>query len=189
MLPFSKTWSSVNEKTATPIFTILAVGVFAIMINLLSGGFVANVLAVVNVALYLTYGSTCVAVLIAHRRGTIPDAPAGYFSLGRWLVPVAVTCVIFSVAVIVFMIGPASSHTVLWYALGFEAAGAVWYLAAVRHPPRGNRARRHPRLTEGPRTRGRRAPPRRGVRAPPWSRLIAGAPPRCRARRRAGCGR
>jgi hypothetical protein len=30
------------------------------------------------------------------------------------------------------MIGPASSHVVLWYALGFEAAGAVWYLAAVR---------------------------------------------------------
>ncbi|HEY1626275.1 MAG TPA: hypothetical protein VGG16_21020 [Streptosporangiaceae bacterium] len=35
------------------------------IINLLSGGFVTNVLAVVNVALYLTYGPTCVAVLIA----------------------------------------------------------------------------------------------------------------------------
>jgi hypothetical protein len=122
----------VNEKTATPIYAIVAGGVFAITVNLLSGGFVANVLAVVNVALYLTYGSTCVAVLIAHKRGTIPDAPAGYFGLGKALVPLAVTCVVFSVAVIVFMIGPASSHTVLWYALGFEAAGAVWYLAAVR---------------------------------------------------------
>lgn len=132
MLPFSKTWSSVNPKTATPLYTILAVGAFAIVINLLSGGFVANVLAVVNVALYLTYGSTCVAVLVATRRGTIPDAPPGYFSLGKALVPLAATCVVFSVAVIVFMIGPASSHVVLWYALGFEAAGAVWYLAAVR---------------------------------------------------------
>ncbi len=132
MLPFSKTWSNVNAKTATPIYTILAVGVFAIAINLLSGGFVANVLAVVNVALYLTYGSTCVAVLIANRRGTIPDAPPGYFSLGRWLVPLSITCVVFSVAVIVFMIGPASSHVVLWYALGFQAAGVVWYAAAVR---------------------------------------------------------
>lgn len=132
MLPFSKIWSNVNAKTATPMYTIIAVGVFAIIINLLSGGFVANVLAVVNVALYLTYGSTCVAVLIANKRGTIPDAPAGYFSLGRALVPLAVTCVIFSVAVIVFMIGPASSHVVLWYALGFEAAGIVWYFVAVR---------------------------------------------------------
>ncbi|MGH2929948.1 MAG: APC family permease, partial [Solirubrobacteraceae bacterium] len=132
MLPLSKTWSSVNNKTATPMYTILAVGAFAIIINLLSGGFVSNVLAVVNVALYLTYGSTCMAVIIANRRGTIPDAPAGYFSLGKALIPLSVICVVFSVAVIVFMIGPASSHVVLWYALGFEAAGALWYLVAVR---------------------------------------------------------
>ncbi|MGD0557217.1 MAG: amino acid permease [Streptosporangiaceae bacterium] len=132
MLPFSRTWSYVSPATATPIYTILAVGVFAIIINLLSGGFVSNVLAVVNVALYLTYGSTCVAVLIANRRGSIPDAPAGYFGLGRWLVPVSVACLVFSIAVIVFMIGPASSHTVLIYAVGFEVAGILWYLAAVR---------------------------------------------------------
>jgi amino acid transporter len=132
MLPFSKVWSHVNDRTATPVYTIIAVGAFAIIINLLSGGFVTNVLSVVNVALYLTYGSTCAAVLIAHRRGSIPDAPAGYFSLGRWLVPVAVTCLVFSIAVIVFMIGPASSHVVLLYAAGFEVAGVVWYLAAVR---------------------------------------------------------
>lgn len=132
MLPFSRVWSSVNGATATPVYTIIAVGVFAITINLLSGGFVSNVLAVVNVALYLTYGSTCVAVLIAHRRGTIPQAPPGFFGLGRWLVPVAATCVVFAVAVVVFMVGPASSHTVLWYAVCFEAAGLVWYLTAVR---------------------------------------------------------
>jgi amino acid transporter len=132
MLPFSRIWSYVNPATATPIYTILAVGVFAIIINLLSGGFVSNVLAVVNVALYLTYGSTCVAVLLALRRGSIPDAPPGYFSLGRWLVPVTVTCIVFSLAVIVFMIGPASSHTVLIYAVCFEVAGAIWYVAAVR---------------------------------------------------------
>jgi amino acid transporter len=132
MLPFWKTWSNVNQKTATPVYTIIAVGIFAIIINLLSGGFVSNVLAVVNVALYLTYGSTCAAVLIAHRRRSIPDAPAGYFSLGRFLVPVTLTCLVFSVAVIVFMIGPASSHVVLLYAVCFEAAGTVWYLAAVR---------------------------------------------------------
>jgi hypothetical protein len=45
---------------------------------------------------------------------------------------VSVTCVVFSIAVIVFMIGPASSHVVLWYALGFEVAGCLWYLLAVR---------------------------------------------------------
>jgi amino acid transporter len=132
MLPLSRTWSHINPRTATPVYTILAVGAFAIIINLLSGGFVSNVLAVVNVALYLTYGSTCAAVLIAHRRRSIPDAPAGYFGLGRWLVPIAVICLVFSVAVIVFMIGPASSHTVLVYAVCFEVAGAVWYLVAVR---------------------------------------------------------
>jgi amino acid transporter len=132
MLPFSRIWSSVNPRTATPVYTIVAVAVFAIIVNLLSGGFVTNVLSVVNVALYVTYGSTALAVLIAHRRGGIPDAPAGYFGLGRWLVPVSVTCVVFSIAVVVFMIGPASSHVVLLYAACFEAAGVVWYFAAVR---------------------------------------------------------
>ncbi|MGH3408479.1 MAG: hypothetical protein ACRDRJ_39190 [Streptosporangiaceae bacterium] len=71
-------------------------------------------------------------MLIAHRRRSIPDAPAGYFGLGRWLVPVSVTCVVFSIAVIAFMIGPASSHVVLLYAGCFEAAGVAWYFAAVR---------------------------------------------------------
>ena len=132
MLPFSRVWSNVNEKTATPVYTIIAVGVFAITINLLSGGFVTNVLAVVNVALYLTYGSTCLAVLIAIRKRSIPDAPPGYFGLGRWLVPVTVTCLLFSIAVIVFMIGPASSHVVLEYAGGFEVAGLIWYLTVLR---------------------------------------------------------
>jgi amino acid transporter len=132
MLPFSRVWSSVNPRTATPIFTILAVGVFAIGVNLLSGGLVTNVLSVVNIALYLTYGSTCVAVLIAHRRGSIPEAPARYFNLGRALIPVTLACLTFCAAVIVFTIGPASSHAILLYAIYFEGAGVVWYLAAVR---------------------------------------------------------
>ena len=93
MLPFSRLWSTVNVKTAPPIYTIS--GVFSIIINLLSGGFVTNVLSVLNVSLYLTYGSTCIAVLIGHWRGTIPEAAPGYFSLGRWLFPVTATCVAF----------------------------------------------------------------------------------------------
>jgi amino acid transporter len=132
MLPFSKTWSHVSERTGTPIYTIIAVGVFALGINLLTGGFVNNVLSVVNVALYCTYGSTCVAVLIAHRRRSIPQAPPGYFSLGKALLPLSIATLVFCVAVIVFMVGPAASHTVLVYALGFEAAGLLWYLTAVR---------------------------------------------------------
>ena len=143
MLPFSRVWSFVSDTTATPIYTIIAVGVFAIIINLLSGGFVSNVLAVVNVALYLTYGSTCAAVLLATRRGTIPDAPPDHFSLGRFLVPVAAVCLVFCVAVIVFMVGPASSHTVLIYAVCFEVAGAIWYFAAVRGRLHRNEAGPH----------------------------------------------
>ena len=46
----------------------------------LSGGFVANVLAVVNVALYLTYGSTCVASTSCSTRNsrrTSPESTTG----------------------------------------------------------------------------------------------------------------
>ncbi len=146
MLPFSRVWGRINRHTATPIVTIVAVGVFAILVNLLSGGVVTNVLSVVNIALYITYGSTAVAVLIAHRRGTIPTAPAHHFDLGGKLIPVTVAALVFCLIVLVFFIGPASNHVILRYAIGIEVAGAVWYLAVVRRRLRNGQA--GPRVTE-----------------------------------------
>ena len=146
MVPFSRVWAQVNSRTQTPIYGVILVALVAIGVNLLAGGVVTNVLSVVNVALYLTYGSTCVAVLIAHRRGTIPEAPPQYYGLGRRLVPVTVVTLLFCLVVLGFTILPASAHTILYYAAGFEAAGVVWYFAAVRRRLRAGDA--GPRTTE-----------------------------------------
>lgn len=147
MLPFSGWFGRVNERTRTPISLIVVVAAFAILVNVLAAGvatnMATNVISVVNVALYLTYGSTCVAVLIGHRRRTIPDAPPQYYSLGRWLVPVTVAVLVFCVIVFAFTVGPASEHVVLKYAAGYEAIGAVWYLAALRRRLRAGQAGPH----------------------------------------------
>lgn len=140
MLPFSRAWGAVNSRTRTPIYTMAVVAVVAIGVNFLASGIATNVIGTVNIAVYLTYGSTCVAVLIAHRRGTIPAGSARYFSLGRWLVPVTVTCLVFCAIVIAFTVVPASSHSIVRYAAGAEVLGVIWYFAALRRKLRAGEA-------------------------------------------------
>lgn len=149
MLPFSKIVRRVNPKTGTPIYTTFAVGVFAIVVNLLSSGIVTNVTSVVSVALYLTYGSTLVAVLVGVRKRSIPDAPAGYFTLGRSLVPLCVIGLLWSVVVVAYMILPAVNHTVFIYAAGFQVAGLIWYLAHLRRQLQAGRAGTRALVTAG----------------------------------------
>ena len=122
------------------LLTIVMVGVFAIGVNLMSSGIVTNVTSVVAVVLYLTYGSTLVAVLVGLRRNTIPAAPARYFDLGRWLKPLCVIGLVWSVVVVAYMVLPESNHKVLLYAFGFQAAGLLWYLTVLRRRLAAGRA-------------------------------------------------
>jgi amino acid transporter len=132
MLPLSGLWRYVNERTRTPIASTIAVGVVAIGVNFLSSGIATRVLGIVSVAVYLTYGTTLVAVLIGVRRNTIPNAPAQYFSLGRWLVPVTLAGLLWCVIVIAYMTLPAPNKVVGEYTIYFELAGLAWYLLRLR---------------------------------------------------------
>lgn len=132
MLPFSKVWSNVHPSTRTPIATIIAVGLVTVGVNFLSSGEAAKVTAIVAVVCMLTYASTMIAVLIANRRRSIPSAAPHHFDLGRWLIPLAVVGLVWSVVVILFMTLPVVNHTAGEYTLYFEGAGLVWYLLALR---------------------------------------------------------
>lgn len=132
MLPFSKMFSKVLPATKTPVYSLIFVGLVAIGINFLSSGIVTQVTGMVSVVLYITYGSTLVAALVGALRGNIPDAPAGYFNLGRWLKPLCIIGITWSVIVIACMTFPEGSWPVALYTIGFELAALVWFVLRLR---------------------------------------------------------
>ena len=142
MLPGSAIWSKVHPVTRTPIITIIAVGLVTIGVNFLSSGEAAKVTAIVAIVCMITYATSMVAVLISNRRGGIPAAEAGRFDLGRWLIPLTLIGLGWSIVVVLFMTLPDINHTAGEYTVYFELAGVIWYFAALR--------RRLQRGTAGP---------------------------------------
>src|SRR5207247_10871223 len=89
MLPGWQFLERVNERTRTPLYVIALVGIVSLVINYLSAGIVARVVAIVAVCYYGTYLLTLVAALWGDRNGTIPDAPPGLMNLGKGLRPLS----------------------------------------------------------------------------------------------------
>src|SRR5580693_2697920 len=132
MLPASGLLGRVNARTRTPVASIVLVAAVGIGINLLSAGVAANVVSICSVAYYFIYLLTVGGAFYAHRKGTIPAGRRGDFSLGRWFVPVAVTALLYTAAVIVIALTPHEGHTAAIYLLGAEIAGLLWYLLYLR---------------------------------------------------------
>ncbi|WP_394787362.1 amino acid permease [Rhodoferax sp.] len=140
MLPFSKLISGVNERTGTPVGSILIITALAILLNLASGGIVTAIYSMVGLTYYLTYFLTLVGALIAHRNGRIPNAPAGTFDLGKWLVPVIVVGVLWTLCVIITFTIPEESHPgAIVTGVGL-AMGAAWWLFKLRSDMAAGRA-------------------------------------------------
>lgn len=132
MLPFSKLISGVNERTGTPVGSILIITALAILLNLASGGIVTAIYSMVGLTYYLTYFLTLVGALIAYRNGRIPSAPAGTFDLGKWMVPVAVVGILWTLCVIVTFTVPEESQPGAIVTGVSLALGAVWWLFRLR---------------------------------------------------------
>jgi len=132
MLPFSSVWSKVNPKTKTPIAAVILVGAFAIGVTFLSSGIASQVLGIVSVVLYITYGSVLVATVVGARNNKIPSAPANYYDMGKKLVPWSIVGIVWAVIVVLCMTLPAGSHVVAKMAIYFELAAAIWYFVALR---------------------------------------------------------
>ncbi|MFE4667567.1 amino acid permease [Streptomyces sp. NPDC056716] len=144
MLPCSPTLSAVGRRTGAPVNAILLITSLAIVLNLLNAGLVEKIFAMVGLTYYLTYALTLTATAIAHRKGRIPEAPQGVFSLGRWLWPTLVVGLLWCGAVIVVLTVPeVNNQTALTVVAGI-ALGFLWWLFGLRRRIDSGRA--------GPRT-------------------------------------
>jgi amino acid transporter len=140
MLPGSARLRGVGARTRAPIAAIVFVTAVAVGLNLLNSGLVGRIYAMVGLTYYLTYGMTLVATLIAARRGRIPSAPPGVFSLGRWLKPVVAVGLLWCLAVIAAVTVPADNRSnALTFAVVL-AIGAAWWLLALRRRLRAGQA-------------------------------------------------
>ena len=100
MLPFSHVWRHVSPTNRTPTYAVL--GLFGLSTVLLLSALVSEkafflILGLSSLAVFATYVLQTIALIIGHRRGTIPAAEPGTFDLGRARMPVYVVgLVVFS---------------------------------------------------------------------------------------------
>jgi amino acid transporter len=143
MLPGWQFLERVNPRTRTPLYVILLVGAFALLLNFLSAGIVAQVVSIVSVCYYGTYLLTLAAILWAVRSGTMPSAPAGYYDLGRWLKPFAWAGIVFTLVIIAAMTLPNVNQVAGRFTIYAELIGIAWYLVFLRRQIRLGRAGAH----------------------------------------------
>jgi len=132
MLPVSGTWRYVNRTTRTPIYSLIAVAAVAEIANFASAGIVDRIIAATSVIFAAIYAFVLVGVLFAHRKGRIPAVEKGYFDLGRWLVPVSVAALCYTVIVALMMTLPVVNHVSGEYFLVIQAVGVLWFVVALR---------------------------------------------------------
>lgn len=132
MLPGARVLSAVPERTKTPIGSIVLVGIIAVGVNLLAQGIAANVVSIVNLAYYSIYLLVISGVFYAIRANRVPDAPAGYFSLGRWLKPVMIIALFWIIIVMLAGAVPQEGHVAFEYMMSAEVVGLLWYVLVLR---------------------------------------------------------
>jgi amino acid transporter len=91
MLPFSHVWRHVSPSNRTPTYAVL--GLFSLSTLLLLSALVSEkafllIIGLSSLAVFTTYVLQTIALIIGHRRGTIPAAEPGTFDLGRARMPV-----------------------------------------------------------------------------------------------------
>jgi amino acid transporter len=132
MLPGSKALSKINPHFGTPVGAILLITLIAVLLNLASGGFVKAIYSMVGLTYYCTYLLTLIAAFIAYRKGSMPDAPKGVFSLGRWLLPMILLGGLWALGVILTLSLPEENHVAALTTGITLAVGAAWWLVSLR---------------------------------------------------------
>ncbi|WP_027945910.1 amino acid permease [Amycolatopsis taiwanensis] len=124
-LPFSDRLSKVNPRTGTPIAPAISSGALAIALLLLNLGnstLFASLTATSVVVVYLAYLLVTTPLLGKRLRRGLPEAKPGWFSLGRWALPVNVAAVAYGLAMIVNIAWPRSE------VYDRAGTGSVWML-------------------------------------------------------------
>jgi amino acid transporter len=132
MIPGWQLFSKVGRRTQIPLNALLLVGVVAFGLNLVSAGIATRIFAIGVVMYYGTYLMTMVVARLAKRRGTLGDAPPGYFDLGGKLGPFTAIGIVWCLIVIGYMTIPSVNHIAAEYSLGALAIGLLQWVFVLR---------------------------------------------------------
>lgn len=147
-LPFGERLATVNPKTQTPIVPAVTIGIIAVIILVLN---IANtqiftvLTSIAIIMIYLAYLMVTGPMLKKRLQGQWPPkdlAEGGYFTMGRWGLPVNIFAVVWGVGMALNLAWPrAAVYGEPWYNtwgafvyIGvILSAGLLWYAVKGRH--------------------------------------------------------
>ena len=146
-LPAGAVLAKIDPKRKTPVVPAIVIGVASVLILVVNIGTPEIFTAVTSVAvimIYVAYVLVTGPLLIKRLRGEWPDADgkrSGYFSLGRWGLPVNIIAVLWGAGMALNLAWPREavygSGALRWIAFIFIGAivaiGLGWFYAKGRH--------------------------------------------------------
>jgi amino acid transporter len=135
MLPFSHVWRHVSPTNRTPTYAVL--GLFGFSTALLLFALVSEkafllILGLSSLAVFSTYVLQTIALIIGHRRGTIPAAEPGTFDLGRARMPIYIVGLICFTLVCVALIFLPQFAGNGYVFLGLVVLAGIWAVTGLR---------------------------------------------------------
>lgn len=142
-LPFSRQLARVNDKSKTPVVPAIIIGIGAIAILLINVGqpqIFTTVTSVAIVFVYFAYLMVTVPMLVRRVQGKWrgEDNGAGYFSLGRFGLPINIVAVVWGTLMALNLVWPRSEiyGDAPWAgviaAVSVLAAGVLLYVTRIR---------------------------------------------------------
>jgi urea carboxylase system permease len=147
-LPFGEKLATVNPKTQTPIVPAVTIGIIAVIILVINIGqpkIFTVLTSIAIIMIYMAYLMVTGPLLKKRLQGQWPPADlkeGGYFTMGRWGLPVNIFAVLWGVGMAVNLAWPRTAvYGEPWYNtwgafvyIGLIlGAGLVWYLVKGRH--------------------------------------------------------
>ncbi|BDZ46732.1 APC family permease [Naasia aerilata] len=135
MLPLSRQLRRVSAKHKTPSTAVWATGIlsFALLLTaFISVEAFAFILGMSALGYFTVYVLTTSGLLLAKRRGRLPQGEPGTFDLGRWRTPVyLVGLVAFSLVLLALLLLPAFQVNGIVFVITMAVA-ALWWLLGLR---------------------------------------------------------
>ncbi|WP_051343013.1 APC family permease [Pseudonocardia spinosispora] len=146
-LPAGSVLARIDPKRKTPVVPAIVIGVAAVLIlvvNIDTPEIFTAVTSVAVIMIYLAYLLVTAPLLLKRLRGEWPEktaTPSGYFSLGRWGLPVNILAVLWGAGMALNLAWPRASvygeGAVRWIAFIFIGAlvliGLGWFFGKGRH--------------------------------------------------------
>lgn len=135
MLPLSHIWRHVSPTRKTPTYAVLGLGVLStvLLLSALVNTQAFNyILGIASLAFFSVYILQTAGLIVAARRGTIPQAEPGTFDLGRYRLALYIGALVVFVAVAAALVLLPQFAGNGWVFLGVVAVAVLWYVAGLR---------------------------------------------------------